>query len=184
MNIWHVGASPSPEEINGVNNTIWPVAIEQCHQGHQVSLILDQKPEQNGIKLAHKKGLQWIEIPAYPWGYYSLRLQGLLMAQQPDIVHFHSIFIPKQASFARILKQQKIPYVITPNAITPQLLQRRWLKKWLYSVLIEKPHFRAAAGVAVVTLVLSPSFTSRRMKCRTKANSFLGPWWLCAPRPP
>lgn len=151
MKIWHVGASPSPEEINGVNNTIWPVAIEQVHQGHQVSLILNQKPTQKGIALAHQEGLQWIEIPARPWGYHPTVLQSSLVAQQPDIVHFHSIFIPQQSFLARQLKQHHIPYLITPNAITPQLLQRRWLKKWIYSGLIEKSYFRGAAGVAVVT---------------------------------
>jgi glycosyltransferase involved in cell wall biosynthesis len=67
------------------------------------------------------------------------------------VVHFHSIFIPQQPSLAWQLKRQNIPYVITPNAITPQLLQRRWLKKWIYSTLIEKAHFRGAVGIAVVT---------------------------------
>lgn len=151
MKIWHVGANPSPEEINGVNNTIWPVAIEQCQQGHQVSLILEQKPDQKGLEVAQQAGLQWIELPAHLWQYHPQLLQSALMAQPPDVVHFHSIFVPKQAPFARRLKQHNIPYVITPNAITRQLLQRRWLKKWIYSVLIEQSHFRGAAGVAVVT---------------------------------
>jgi glycosyltransferase involved in cell wall biosynthesis len=151
MKIWHVGANPSPEKINGVNNTIWSVAIEQCHQGHQVSLILEQKPDQKGIELLQQEGLQWIEIPANFWGYHRQVLQSALMAQRPDVVHFHSLFIPQQAPLARKLKQENIPYVITPNAITPQLLQRRWLKKWIYSALIEKSHFRNAAGIAVVT---------------------------------
>ncbi|MGB3534300.1 MAG: glycosyltransferase family 4 protein [Microcoleaceae cyanobacterium] len=151
MKIWHVGANPSPEEINGVNNTIWPVAIEQCHQGDSVSLILERKPDKNGIKLSHKEGLQWIKIPARPWGYDCGSLKAALISEKPDVVHFHSIFIPKQALFARLLKQQNIPYVITPNAITPQLLKRGWLKKWIYSALIEKSYFRAASGIAVVT---------------------------------
>jgi glycosyltransferase involved in cell wall biosynthesis len=151
MKIWHVGASPSPEEINGVNNTIWPVAIEQCHQGHQVSLILEQKPDQKGMELSQQEGLQVIEIPATFWGYHSPVLQFVLRTQPPDVVHFHSMFIPKQPSLVPQLKQQHIPYIITPNAITPQQLQRRWLKKWIYSVLVEKSHFRNAAGIAVVT---------------------------------
>ncbi|MGB3402403.1 MAG: glycosyltransferase family 4 protein [Microcoleaceae cyanobacterium] len=151
MKIWHVGASPSPEKINGVNNTIWPVAIEQSHQGHQVSLILNQQPTQKGIALAHEEGLQWIEIPSRFWGYHPQVLQSFLVAQRPDVVHFHSIFIPQQPNFARRLKQHRIPYVITPNAITPQLLHRRWLKKWVYSALIEKSYFYSSAAIAVVS---------------------------------
>ncbi len=151
MKIWHVGAYSSPNKINGVNNTIWPVAIEQSHQGHQVRLLLEQKPDPQGVELAQKAGLKWMTIPANRWRYDPQTVQSYLAAEQPDIVHFHSIFIPKQALLADQLKQQNIPYVITPNALTPQLLQRGWLKKWVYGLLFEQSRFRNAAGVAVVT---------------------------------
>jgi glycosyltransferase involved in cell wall biosynthesis len=187
MKIWHVGASPSPEKINGVNNTIWPVAIEQSHQGHQVSLILNQKPTHTGIELADEKGLQWIEIPSRFWSYHPQVLQSFLVAKRPDVVHFHSIFVPQQSLLARRrLKQHHIPYVITPNAITPQLLQRRWLKKWIYSTLIEKSYFYGSAGIAVVTppeqkalMSFVPNYSGkvRWIPNPTPANTLTGYQW-------
>ncbi|AOY79096.1 glycosyltransferase family 4 protein [Moorena producens JHB] len=151
MKIFHVGCSASPQAVDGVNNTVWSVANEQTSLGHQVTLIVDTKPDEFAIAFAAKNGVKIIHIPANTWGYESRLISNMLDSKPPQIVHMHSVFLPKQATLARKLVRKKIPYVITPNAMSPQLLQRGRVKKSLYSWLIEKPRFSQASGISVVT---------------------------------
>lgn len=151
MKIWHIGASFSPEKVCGVNNTVWLVAQEQAKLGYDVTLILIQPPNQAALEIAQKTGLKLIYLPANLWYYDQNTLETLLTSQSPNLVHTHSVFVPKQVSLAKKLGQRGIPYVITPHAMTPQLLQRGWLKKRIYSWLFEKPRFLNAAAITVVT---------------------------------
>jgi glycosyltransferase involved in cell wall biosynthesis len=47
--------------------------------------------------------------------------------------------------------KNKIAYIITPNAISPQLFKRGKLKKLLYGGLVEKSRFQKASGLTAVT---------------------------------
>lgn len=151
MKIWHVGASCSPQAVDGVNTTIWQVGKAQALLGHQVVLIVDTPPGSSDLTLAAQAGLELIYIPANAWRYDLKVLELLLRSNPPQVVHMHSIFIPKQAVLAKHLVENCIPYIITPNAMAPQLLQRGQLKKNLYSWFVEKPRFCAASAIAVVT---------------------------------
>lgn len=151
MKIVHVGGSSSPQAVDGVNNTIWPVAKEQSLLGHKVALLVDTQPDRAAKSFAEKIGVELIYIPANTWRYDPNKLERLLDSTAPQLVHMHSVFLPKQATLARTLIRHKIPYVITPNAMSPQLLARGRLKKSLYSWLVEKPRFSKAAAIAVVT---------------------------------
>jgi glycosyltransferase involved in cell wall biosynthesis len=151
MRIFHVGASPLHETVNGANTTIWQIAREQVRLGHQVFLLLHDPPSQAALTWAQQVGLELVHVPATTWRYAPDKLESVLSEQTPQIIHMHSVFLLKQATLARTLVQKRIPYLITPNAIDSQLLRRGWLKKILYSWLVEKPRFYAAAAIVGVT---------------------------------
>ena len=151
MKFWHIGASPTLQDVNGINTAIWLTAKEQALLGHQVALILDAPPDESASSLAKQVGIELIHIPANTWRYSPQVLKPLLQSTPPQLVHIHSVFIPRLASLGKFLTRYKIPYIITPNAIHPRLLQRGRLKKLIYSWLLEKPRFRAAAAISVVT---------------------------------
>jgi glycosyltransferase involved in cell wall biosynthesis len=152
MKIWHIGASASPRRVSGLNIAVWVLAREQAQQGHDVSIVVHARPDQAGLELAKESGFELVYIPSSTWRYQPGVLLPLLRDRPPDVVHMHSVFQPKHASLAKQLKRHRIPYVINPaGGLLPPVLQRDRLQKSLYSWLIEKPRFRNAAGVAVVT---------------------------------
>ncbi|MCT7990843.1 glycosyltransferase family 4 protein [Laspinema olomoucense] len=151
MKIWHIGASSSPQKVCGVNNTVWLVAREQVIMGHDVTLLVNNIPDNSALKFIEKTGLKVIDVSANVWHYSPKKIKDLLINDRPDIVHMHSVFVPKQARLGKILRSQNIPYLITPHAMTPELMQRGRLKKFFYSWLIEKPRFLDAAAISVVT---------------------------------
>ncbi|KAM3089750.1 glycosyltransferase family 4 protein [Phormidesmis sp. 146-35] len=154
MQIWHVGASPSITTVDGCNNTVWSLAREQASLGHHVTLVLDQQPDHTAQTIAdHNPKLHLCYLPSNFWHYEPDALSQEFQLQTPDIVHFHSIFIHKQASLARQLRQIGIPYVITPHArVLSQRFGRSWIKKYFYNWLIEKARFRGAAAITTATV--------------------------------
>lgn len=151
MRIWHVGASASPQCVDGVNNTIWSIAQEQAKFGHQVALLVKHPPDVAACHFAETLELKLIYVSTTQWRYSPADLQPLLTHQPPHLVHLHSIFLPRQFTLAQELIHRQIPYVVTPHGLLPQMLQRGWLKKMLYSHLIEKPRFYRAAALTAVT---------------------------------
>jgi glycosyltransferase involved in cell wall biosynthesis len=69
--------------------------------------------------------------------------------RRPDIVHFHSVFIPAHAQLARKLRSHGIPYVVTPHGGLN--LWRGKLKKSVYGALVEKPYLRNARALFPLT---------------------------------
>lgn len=151
MKILHVGSSSSPQAVDGVNTTIWLVAREQALLGHQVTLLLDAPPVSEAAVWSETTGIQFQVISSNTWQFDQEKLKFMLRTNPPDLVHMHSVFLPKQATLALTLTKFNIPYVITPNAMHPELLRRGWLKKSLYSWVLEKPRFSRAAAIAAVT---------------------------------
>jgi glycosyltransferase involved in cell wall biosynthesis/peptidoglycan/xylan/chitin deacetylase (PgdA/CDA1 family) len=151
MKIWHVGAAQNPNRVDGVSRTVWLMSVEQSRLGHDVSLVLDGTPAPEAHPLAEPVGLKLLDVSA-PATRYGREISALLEVAAPDIVHMHSVFIPRQATLARILRQHRIPYVITPHAgLAPQVLARGRVKKTVYSTLRERPRFMSAAAIALVT---------------------------------
>jgi len=153
MRILHLGTGLSPEEVNGVNAVVWILAEEQSRLGHQVAFLMGAKtpvPETEAFCKAFSIKVFW--VPTNSLGYRSGSVQRVLESFSPDVVHMHSVFIPAQATLARLLRRKRIPYVISPHGgCSPRILERRRWKKWLYSFLIEKPRFRRAAAVVPLT---------------------------------
>lgn len=151
MKIWHVGAAPNPNRVDGVSRTVWLMSVEQARLGHDVALVLDSSPSPEAHALAEPVGLRLLDLTA-PTTRYAREVSALLDVGAPDVVHMHSVFIPRQATLARVLRQRGIPYIITPHAgLAPQVLARGRVKKTVYSTLREKPRFLGAAAIALVT---------------------------------
>jgi glycosyltransferase involved in cell wall biosynthesis len=151
MKILHVGASSSPEVVDGINSTVWLVAKEQSLLGNQVTLLLDSVPDQAAKAVAEANGIRLFFIPTTTWSYDPQVLKCLLDVNSPDIVHMHSVFMLKQAALAKQLVKSGIPYMITPHALSSKILRRKWLIKFIYSWLIEKPRFYQAVAISGVT---------------------------------
>jgi len=149
MNIWHIGSSSSPNKVDGVNTTVWLVAREQALLGHQVTLILHSPPDEAAKTLADEVGFKLVYIPANTWHYDQNKLESFLHADTPNIVHMHSVYLPKQVTLARNIVKKKIPYVITPNGGLDSL--RGKAKKLFYDFIAEKCRFSQASAITVVT---------------------------------
>jgi len=149
MRIWHIGAEASPQKINGVNNVVWQVAGEQAAMKNEVVLVVDTEPDAAAINLAKKSDVKLIQIPANKWRYDPKIMDRYLAAMKPEIIHIHSVFIPKQASLAMNLMKREIPYIVTPHGGLD--FRRSRLKKILYSAILEKYRFREASAITIIT---------------------------------
>ncbi len=150
MKIWHVRAAPNPYLVDGVSRTVWLMSVEQARLGHDVSLILDAAPTPEAWAMAGPAGLKLHSVS--PDQDYAAQIRELLDTVPPKIVHFHSVFIPRQAALAKMLREMGIPYIVTPHAgLAPQVLARGRLKKAVYSALRERPRLMGAAAIALVT---------------------------------
>lgn len=151
MKIWHVGASSSPYRVDGVSRTVWLLSREQARLGHDVCLLLDSAPDEAAVEIARKEGMRLIQVQS-TYATYARRIHPILLREHPDIVHMHSVFVVRQATLGRLLRQQGVPYLITPHGgLAPQVLQRGAVKKSLYSWLRERPRFMGSSAVALVT---------------------------------
>lgn len=149
MRIWHIGASPSPQKVDGLNSTIWLVAREQALMGHSVALLLSNASNSAAIALAEQSGLELIQIPMNKWVYGPRVLKSLLDYRPPQIVHMHNVFLVNQATLAANLVRNNIPYIITPHGGLNS--QRGQVKKAIYNCFVEKYRFSAASAITVVT---------------------------------
>ncbi len=151
MRIWHVGASRSPNDVNGVNYAIWSIAKAQARLKHEVSLVLDDEPDEAASRTANCHGFDLLPISASMFGCRSSEIERRFDAAPPQMVHFHSVFIPRQAVLANRLRRAEIPFVVTPHGgLSPHILQRGRWKKRIYSRLIEAPRLMRAAAISVV----------------------------------
>jgi glycosyltransferase involved in cell wall biosynthesis len=76
-----------------------------------------------------------------------------LLAWRPDVVHFHSVYIPEAVWIARRLRAEGIPYCVSPHgALLPesQRHRRRW-RKQLSTALLEGRYLRGASFLHMVS---------------------------------
>ncbi len=149
MKIWHVGASSSRVSVNGVNTLIYALAEEQQKAGDEVYLLVPAAPDDAALAFSRRTGVNFVVIAHSIWRYK--KAIRSLLRDSPDIVHMHSVFLPYQALLASLLREARIPYVVTPHGgFAPQILARSYLKKAIHSFLFEKPRLRGAAGISAV----------------------------------
>ena len=147
MRIWHIGALPSPQGVDGANATIWQVAREQVLLGHQVSLLLDNNPGEAAVTFAEQADFKLIYAPPSSWRHDKV-LQPLLRSEPPHVLHLHRAFAPKQAFMERKLVRNKVPSVVTPHGAID--FHRRRVRKNLYMRLVERSRLYAASAITVV----------------------------------
>jgi glycosyltransferase involved in cell wall biosynthesis len=116
----------------------------QALQGHEVSIYsVTAKPPIaiHGVAVRH------FHKDCYSF-FTSRGLAHAISSHRPDVVHFHSVYIPDHALVAFHLRRERIPYVVTPNGgCSPLVLKKRAFLKVPYKLLIEKPFLNGAAFV-------------------------------------
>ena len=151
MRIWHVGASRSPNDVNGVNYVIWSIAKAQARLDHTVTLLLEDEPDEAARNTARYFGFELRRIPVSMFRYDAAKINCLLTSEPPQMVHFHSVFIPQQATLARLLERRLIPFVVTPHGgLSPHILGRGRWKKSIYSRFVEAPRLMRSAAISIV----------------------------------
>ena len=136
-----------PGRPNGVNRVVHHLAKAQVDAGHQVEvwgLTADPDaatPVRPYVLRTFHSPLARFLLPRA----FKLALRTLPSNAR---VHLHGAFLPEMAATARILRQEKQPYVFTPHgAYHKAALQHRRFLKRLYMALIEGDMLRKAQAI-------------------------------------
>jgi glycosyltransferase involved in cell wall biosynthesis len=149
LRVLHVGLWPDTGHGGGVDVASWPLLAAQVAEGVDVTMLVLGELDQAGQAEAARVGVS--VKTARPQRLETLSSEGRATIRRirPDVVHFHSVFIPAHAQLAKALGRLDIPYFLSPHAGLN--LWRGRLKKAIYGSLVEKPYFRRAATIFVLT---------------------------------
>ncbi len=140
MHIVHVGGGSHAQEVNGVTAVVWIVAEAQAKSGQRVTVLLEEEPDTDTKSFAAAKG---IDLATVKENFEKL---------SPDIIHFHSVFIPSHVRLGQAARKRHIPYVVTPhNGLAPQVLAKGRLKKAVYSQLFERSRFLRGSAITALS---------------------------------
>lgn len=148
MNIIHflIGKA-KPESKNGIVKVVYYLAKHQAQLGHNVEVWsatdrVGEETKEGFINRYFKRG---------PIGFmlHPLLRESFKRLMSGDvIVHLHGNYIPEHVSITRILKKNKIPYVVSCHGIlSPYAHRRGYLKKLLFKHLFELSILRSAARI-------------------------------------
>jgi len=134
----------NPESANGVERTVLHLAHWQAKAGHEVAIF--------GLSAKAPIPIDGVDVHHFRERWYPLMpprsLCEALELLHPDIVHFHSSYVPVHVALASFLRSRGIPYTVTPNGgCAPQILQRSRLAKLPYKHFFERPFLNGAAFV-------------------------------------
>jgi len=145
MNITHfLLGRPSPDTANGVEKAVFYLAQAQAALGHRVTVLSGSAKPVIPIPLVNVVNfpLHWLR------GWLPHGLKAFLRKNRPDLVHFHSSYVPEMARLAAWLRGEGIPYVATPQGgCSRHLLRRRAWLKIPYRRLVELPYLNRALFV-------------------------------------
>ena len=158
MKIWHIDTIGAPVSVDGVATGLWLLAAEQSLAGANVTMFLRTPPDERAAKMVEKSGVRMIEL--------SRSVRRLLssspyreLRQRPDLVHFHSGWVPFHPAFAYVLRRRRIPYVLTPHgAYSPVIRSSKPVARWVYIKAVEAPYAAGAAGVIYNLASEAPQF--------------------------
>lgn len=86
---------------------------------------------------------------------------------KPDIAIFHDFYIPKYLGISKVLRKEKIPYIILPHGcLTTGAQKKKRIKKMLGNILF-RPFLKGAAAIQFMT-------EPERQNTKTKHNSIVG----------
>jgi len=149
LRVLHVGLWPDTGQGGGVDVASWPLLAAQVAEGADVTMLVLGKLEQASQAEAARVGVSVTTVRSQRLETLSREGRATIGRIRPDVVHFHSVFIPAHAQLARVLRRLDIPYFLSPHAGLN--LWRGRLKKAIYGSLVEKPYFRRAATIFVLT---------------------------------
>jgi glycosyltransferase involved in cell wall biosynthesis len=149
LRVLHVGIRPDTGQGGGPDVASWPLLTAQVAEGTDVTLLVLGQLDVEARAEASRVGVRVSTARSQRLETLSSEGRAIISRIRPDVVHFHSVFIPAHAQIARTLKQLGIPYVLTPHAGLN--LWRGRLKKAVYGTFVEKPYFRGAATIFVLT---------------------------------
>jgi glycosyltransferase involved in cell wall biosynthesis len=149
LRIVHVGLRPNTGFGGGVDVASWPLLTAQVAEGVDVTLLVLGEPDQASQVEAARVGVSLTTVRSQRLETLSSEGRATIRRIRPDVVHFHSVFIPAHAQLAKALRRLDIPYFLSPHAGLN--LWRGRVKKAIYGSLVEKPYFRGAATIFVLT---------------------------------
>jgi glycosyltransferase involved in cell wall biosynthesis len=144
LRLWHVGGAVEAGHVNGINASASTLITWQVAAGHVLTHVAGAPPDPGS-------GVGWAALPPR-----SLRLPRSLgerlRAEPPDLVHFHSVFVPSYIPLAAALRRRGIPYLVKlGGGLIPQDLARGRVKKVVFGPLAQRPMLARAAAVVLVT---------------------------------
>ena len=67
---------------------------------------------------------------------------------KPDLVVFHELYRPKYIKIAKVLRKERIPYIIVPHGeMTEKAQRKKWLKKKVANILLFNKIIRGAKAI-------------------------------------
>lgn len=134
----------NPAGAGGVDLTVCGLCREQGAAGHQVGLFCASPKEEFPVPGATVRNV----APGRSRFNLPTELTSAVGDFSPDVLHFHSTYIPRAQALARWARRQGIPYVVTPNGnCSSRLLDDPWWIKRPYRRLFELPFLNRAAFV-------------------------------------
>jgi glycosyltransferase involved in cell wall biosynthesis len=149
LRVLHIGPEPDYGQGGGIDVATWPLLTAQVEAGIEVSLITEHEVSSAAYSEATRVGVDFTVMPLHRLETLSSETFKFVRRTNPDVIHFHSVFIPAHAQLARKLRSSGIPYVLSPHGGLN--LWKGRLKKLLYGALVEKPYFRGAKAIFTLT---------------------------------
>jgi glycosyltransferase involved in cell wall biosynthesis len=156
LRIAHVVNEPfSLDGANGVQQMVYCLARAQAEEGHAVA-VFSRETGVHVLAGAHE-GLRRVPFSLRRGTSLRDRLltpyfeRGLLegvLTWQPDLVHFHSVHIPRNVALAAHVARARIPYCVTIHGgLFGTALRRALVKKTVFKVLFERHYLNEAAFI-------------------------------------
>lgn len=152
MNIAFIGTY-TEKKVNGVSTSVSLLTRELALKGHRIFFYQLGK----GIEDEERYSDGDIVIRKFPHrsliGTYRSLLKVLKENEdQIDIFSIHSVFIPANILFAKVIKRLGFKYILTPHGgYNINILKRRPLKKFLFYHIFEKQLINQADGIVCVS---------------------------------
>jgi len=150
LRVLHVGPRPPVGGVvNGIDTAVWPLLTAQAAQKTEITLLVGGSVEEQVRDIAAANHVELAVVPTVARHFSFLAVSAMLQVLRPDVVHFHSVFVPAHAALALQLRRHRIPYCVSPHGGLN--LWRGQLKKAAYGAVVEKPYLRRADTIFVLT---------------------------------
>jgi glycosyltransferase involved in cell wall biosynthesis len=160
LRIAHFVDEFDPDGASGVQRSVSALSRTQAEQGQYVARFTVQW---TGTGAGHRvadcrsSGRRMLNLAAG-----AVRLAGgrsippallsELKAWKPDIVHFHSLYVPENVALAKFLRESGIPYCVSVHgALAGPPRRQRQLKKLLFHALYERAYLNSASLIHALT---------------------------------